>query len=77
MYKHYLIKKIIKNKNFFKYEDFNIAAKIILFMIEKIDDLKLVEVPFVLNYHHKIGQSKMRLFRTIFLTIRLILFKKI
>ena len=77
MYKHSLIKKIIKNKSFFKNEDFNIAAKIILFLLEKTDDLKLVEIPFVLNYQYKIGQSKMRLFRTIFLTIRLILFKKI
>ena len=76
IYKLFLIKKIMKNKNFFKNEDFNIAAKIILFLTRKVDNMKLSEVPFILNYHYKIGQSKMRIIKTIFLTIRLLLFKK-
>ena len=75
-YKFELIKKLLKNKNFFKNEDFNIAAKIILFLTRKVDNMKLSEVPFILNYHYKIGQSKMRIIKTIFLTIRLLLFKK-
>ena len=76
-YDFQLIKEILKKKYFFKNEDFNIAAKILIFLINNKKNLKLKEIPFTLNYQYKIGQSKMRLFRTIFLTFRLILFKKI
>jgi dolichol-phosphate mannosyltransferase len=75
-YKFELIKKILKKKNFFKHEDFNIAAKIILFLINKFKNLKLIEVPFTLSYNYKIGLSKMKLTKTIFLTLRLLFFKR-
>lgn len=75
-YKFELIKKILQNKKFFKNEDFNIAAKIILFLISKIKNLNLIEVPFTLSYDYKIGQSKMKLTKTIYLTLRLIFFKR-
>ena len=76
VYKFELIKKILQNKNFFKHEDFNIAAKIILFLINKFKNLKLIEVPFTLSYDYKIGQSKMKLTKTIFLTLQLLFFKR-
>ena len=60
-YKFKLIKELLKNKNFFKNEDFNIAAKIILFLTNKYKNLNLLEVPFTLSYDYKIGQSKMKL----------------
>ena len=74
-YKFELIKSILKDKNFFKKEGFNIAAKIILFLINKYKNLSLSEVPFKLSYNYKIGESKMKLSKTIFLTLRLIFFK--
>jgi len=75
-YKFKLIKELLRNKKFFKNEDFNIAAKIILFLTNKYKHLNLSEVPFTLNYDYKIGQSKMKLAKTIGLTIKLIFFKK-
>ena len=76
IYRAFLIKDLIKNKNFFKNEDFNIAVKIILNLIKRFKNLKISEYPLVLNYHYKIGASKMKVFKNIFLTLNLILFKK-
>ena len=70
------LSKIFKNNRFFKNEDFNIAAKILLFLIKNKKNLKLVELPFTLSYDYKIGQSKMNILKTIFLTLRLIFLKK-
>ena len=75
-YKYQHIKKVFNNKNFFKYEDFNIAAKILLFLITNNRNLKLAEVPLTLRYDLKIGNSKMKIFKTIFLTLRLIFVRK-
>jgi len=75
-YRSKLIKKILINKKFFKNEDFNIAVKILLYLIYNYKDLKISEFPLILNYHYKVGSSKMRIFKNIFLTIRLIFFKK-
>ncbi len=72
-----LIRKILKMKKFFKNEDFNIAAKILISLINTEKNLRLKEIPFILNYQYKIGSSKMNIMRTIFLTLRLIIFKKI
>ena len=71
------LKRIVNDKEFFKNEDFNIAAKILLFLIKENKDLKLIEIPFTLRYDYKIGQSKMNVLKTIFLTLKLIFFKKI
>ena len=76
IYKPILIKKLLKNKKFFKDEDFNIAVKIILYFITNVKHLKISEFPLILNYHYKIGSSKMRVFKNIFLTLRLIFLKK-
>ena len=75
-YKAQLIKKVLKNKDFFKNEDFNIAAKILLSLISNDRKLKIEEIPFTLRYDLKIGNSKMKIFKTIFLTLRLILIRK-
>ena len=77
IYRSQLIKILMKNKKFFKNEDFNIAVKIILYFIKNINSLKINEYPLVLNYHYKIGASKMSVFKNIFLILRLIILKKI
>ena len=74
-YKFKLLKKILKNKKFFKNEDFNIAAKILLSIITNNKNLKIIELPFTLSYDFKIGQSKMKVFKTILLTLSLLFFK--
>ncbi len=75
-YKFKLINLLLKNKFFFKNEDFNIAVKILLNLISNVKDLRISEVPLVLNYHYKIGSSKMKIFKNIFLTLKLIFFKR-
>lgn len=76
-YKFYLIKNLLKDNNFFKNEDFNIAAKIIIFLITKYNFIRIKEIPFDLGYDLKIGKSKMNITKTILLTFKLILLKKI
>jgi len=71
-YKFLLIKKIVSKKNFFKKEGFNIAAKILIYFISFHKNLNIVEVPLILSYHKKIGTSKMKIFLTIYLTIKLV-----
>jgi len=75
-YKFKLINLLLKNKFFFKNEDFNIAVKILLNLIANFKDLRINEVPLILNYQYKVGSSKMKIFKNIFLTLRLIFFKK-
>ena len=75
-YKTQHIKKVLNVKNFFKNEDFNIAAKILLFLISNNRNLKITEVPLTLRYDLKIGKSKMKILKTIFLTLRLIFMRK-
>ena len=72
-YKFPHIKKIVSEKNFFKNEGFNIAAKILIYFISFHKILNIAEVPLILSYHKKIGASKMKIFLTIYLTIKLIL----
>ena len=76
VYKTHLIKGLMKNKKFFKNEDFNIAAKILLSLIRGNRDLKIFEYPLILNYHYKIGSSKMSVLKNIYLTLKLIILKK-
>ena len=74
-YKFQLIIDILKKRSFFKNEDFNIAAKIIIFLIKKYENLNILEIPFTLSYNYKIGASKMKLIKTILLTLRLLFSK--
>ena len=76
IYKSFLIKEILSQEKFFKGEDFNITIKILLFLIEKFKDLKISEYPLILNYDQKIGSSKLRILKNIFLTLKLIFLKK-
>ena len=76
VYRALLIKKLMKNKRFFKNEDFNIAVKILLYFLKNINFLKISEYPLILNYHYKIGSSKMSVFKNIILTLKLIILKK-
>ena len=76
IYRSYLIKKLMKNRKFFKNEDFNIVVKILLFFIKNIKKLKISEYPLILNYQYKMGASKMRIGRNIFFTLKLILMRK-
>ena len=62
----------MQNKKFFKNEEFNIVPKILLYLINKFNYLKLSEMPFKLSYDYKIGNSKMKLIKTILLTLGLI-----
>ena len=73
VYKSKLIREICKNKKFFVNEEFNIAPKIIIYLIKKFENLKLSEIPFKLSYDYKIGKSKIKLTKTIILTLKLIL----
>jgi dolichol-phosphate mannosyltransferase len=75
-YKFKLIKELLRNKKFFKNEDFNIAAKILLYMMSSNKNLRISEYPLILNYHYKIGSSKMSVLKNIYLTLRLIILKK-
>ena len=77
IYKPYLIKKIIEEKKLFDNEDFSIAVKIILFLIKNSKNLVISEYPLTLNYHYKIGESKMKIFKNIYLTLKLIIKKKL
>ena len=76
-YKFFLIKKILKNQNFFKNEDFNITSKIIVYFLLTVKKLKLSEVSFKLSYDDKIGQSKIRLLKSILLTLKILIKKPI
>ena len=76
IYQSSLIKKLMKEKNFFKNEDFNIAVKILLFLIKVNKDIRISEYPLILNYHYKEGQSKMKVTKNIFLTLKVIFLKK-
>tara|TARA_B100000965_G_scaffold301407_1_gene259968 strand:+ start:102 stop:839 length:738 start_codon:yes stop_codon:yes gene_type:complete len=71
-YKLPLIKKILGEKNFFEKEGFNIAAKILIYLINFYKNLKIAEVPLILSYHKKIGVSKMKVTLTVYLTLKLI-----
>jgi len=72
IYRAFLIKKLTKQKNFFENEDFNIAAKILVFFIKNVHGIKINEYPLTLNYQLKIGSSKMKVLKNIFLTLKLI-----
>tara|TARA_Y100000591_G_C21781333_1_gene671256 strand:+ start:318 stop:1061 length:744 start_codon:yes stop_codon:yes gene_type:complete len=76
-YKSIYIKNLIKkNRNFFGSKDFGIAADILIQLNFMNKSLKFYEVPFTLYYNRKIGKSKIKIFKTIYLTLKII-FKNI
>lgn len=76
-YKSVYIKKLIqKNPNFFNSKDFGIAADILICLNLMDKDIKFFEVPFTLYYNRKIGESKIKILKTIYLTLKIV-FKNI
>ena len=72
-YKSIHIKSLIKkNKNFFVSKDFGIAADILIQLNFLNKSLKFHEVPFTLYYDRKIGESKIKILKTIYLTLKII-----
>ena len=64
--------------DFSQYKDGQRGGKVkVRATIEKVDSktIKISEIPFTLSYDYKIGQSKMKLTKTILLTLRLLFFK--
>ena len=72
------IKKIILNyNNFFSETGFSASADILLKLYKFKDKLVFKEIPIDLRYDLKEGKSKMKILKTIYLNIRLILIRKI
>ncbi len=72
-YKSIYIKNLIeKNQNFFVSKDFGIAADILIQLNLMDKSIKFNEVSFTLYYNRKIGESKIKIFKTIYLTLKII-----
>jgi dolichol-phosphate mannosyltransferase len=65
-----------KNKNFFSEKGFSASADIILKLYIYKKEINFLEVPINLRYDLKKGDSKMKIFRTIFLNLALIIKRK-
>ena len=73
-YKYDILKKSnLINKKFFSNKDFSIAADLLININKRIKNLRIFEVPLVLRYDNKIGESKMNVGRTILKTLNLII----
>lgn len=64
---------IITKKDLFVSKDFGIAAEILIQLYLINNNLRFNEIPFTLHYNQKIGVSKIKVLKTIFLTIKIIL----
>lgn len=72
------IKNIISSyKNFFSETGFSASADILLKLYKFKDQLIFKEIPIDLRYDLKEGKSKMKIIKTIYLNLRLILIRKI
>lgn len=70
--------KIVKkskliNKKFFLNKDFSIAADLLVNLKKNCPNIKIAEIPLILRYDKKIGESKMKILKNIFKTLFLIL----
>tara|TARA_Y100000389_G_C17306352_1_gene435616 strand:+ start:25 stop:792 length:768 start_codon:yes stop_codon:yes gene_type:complete len=73
-----IIKKACKNnKKFFSEKGFSASADIILKLFKYKDQIKFEEVPINLRYDLKFGQSKMKIVKTIFLNLKLIMIRRL
>lgn len=70
------IKNILLKKNFFSEKGFSISADIILKLKLSKAKLFFAEVPLTLRYDLKQGSSKMRILRTIILTLKLMILRR-
>ena len=65
-----------KNKNFFSENGFTASADILLKLYKYRNNIIFDEVPINLRYDLKKGESKMKIFKTIYLSILLIIKRK-
>ena len=76
-YKIDKIRKIIKNyDNFFSETGFSVSADILLKLYPHRKSFLISEEPLDLRYDLKKGKSKMRILKTIFLTLKLLIVRK-
>jgi dolichol-phosphate mannosyltransferase len=70
------IKNIMLSRNFFSESGFSVSADIILKL--KLSKIKILftEVPLTLRYDLKQGKSKMKIIRTIILTLKLMILRR-
>ncbi len=72
------VRKIIQNyKNFFSETGFSVSADILLKLSKYKKNLIFNEIPIDLRYDLKEGASKMKIFKTIYLNLKLIIQRKI
>ena len=72
-YKFDVLKKSdLINKKFFLNKDFSIAADLLININKRVKSLNICEIPLVLRYDKKIGESKMNVGKTILKTLNLI-----
>jgi dolichol-phosphate mannosyltransferase len=66
----------MQKKNFFSEKDFSVSADIILKL--KLSKIKLffTEIPLTLRYDLKQGKSKMKIIKTVFQTLKLIILRR-
>ena len=65
-----------KNKKFFSEKGFSASADIILKLYKYRNDIRFAELPINLRYDLKKGESKMKIFKTIYLNLILIIKRK-
>jgi dolichol-phosphate mannosyltransferase len=70
------IKDIMLKKNFFSEEGFTVSADILLKLKLSKIQLSYAEIPLILRYDLKQGQSKMKVIKTIFQTLKLIIMRR-
>ena len=70
------IKDIMLKKNFFREEGFTVSADILLKLKLSKIQLSYAEIPLILRYDLKQGQSKMKVIKTIFQTLKLIIMRR-
>ena len=72
------IKKIIKNNsNFFSETGFSASVDILLKLYPYRNSLNFYELPINLRYDLKKGKSKMKIIKTVYLNLRILLLRKI
>ena len=67
----------IENKNFFSEKGFSASADILLKLFKYKNVISFDEIPINLRYDLKKGESKMKILKTIYLNLRLIIIRKL
>ncbi len=70
-------KAYIENKNFFSEKGFSASADILLKLFKYKNVISFDEIPINLRYDLKKGESKMKILKTIYLNLRLIIIRKL